>query len=120
MITKEQTTCMIISKAGYDRIIGNIILIFHSKKQKKKLFDKFKKILFLKQLYHYFKGNFLYLQERDKLNYFRKFKFMQDIPNSKLMSTLMNIKYLELKRNSFIYHEGNIADNIYFIKSGEV
>ena len=49
-----------------------------------------------------------------------KFCFFKNIYESLLLSLTIEMKVNNFRYNHIIYDEGNVVDNIYFIKSGEV
>ena len=86
MVCKTDTHLIILSKNGFDRIIGEL--------EKQKIMNK---IQFLKQ-----------------------FEFFKFIPNSKLMSLLMDFEELIIYKNHYLYKEGDQINEIYLLKKGEV
>ncbi|KAL4449887.1 hypothetical protein ABPG74_015006 [Tetrahymena malaccensis] len=86
MVCQEETHLMVLSKEGFDKIIGS----------------------FQQQIL------------REKLEFLRKFQFLDSLPTSQLMSLLHYFKINNFTQKTVIYNEGDEADNIYFIKSGEV
>ncbi|KAL4499141.1 hypothetical protein ABPG72_017043 [Tetrahymena utriculariae] len=86
MVCQEETHLMVLSKEGFDKIIGS----------------------FQQQIL------------REKLEFLRKFQFLDSLPTSQLMSLLHYFKINNFNQKTTIYNEGDEAENIYFIKSGEV
>ncbi|KRX08672.1 Cyclic nucleotide-binding protein [Pseudocohnilembus persalinus] len=65
-------------------------------------------------------GSYQKMLAKDKIKFFRKYDFFQNIPDSKLLSTIQSIQIQKLQAKTQIYKEGDICDKIYFVKKGEI
>jgi CRP-like cAMP-binding protein len=58
--------------------------------------------------------------DKENLSFLRGFSFLKMIGNTKLLSMMYDIEQKKVKGKTVIYSEGQEANDIYFIRSGEI
>lgn len=58
--------------------------------------------------------------DKENLNFLRGFSFFKTIGNTKLLAMIYDIDVKKVKSKTVLYSEGQIANDIYFVRTGEI
>lgn len=58
--------------------------------------------------------------QNEKINFLRGFSFFKSIGNTKLLGMMYDIEIKKVKTKTVLYSEGQPANDVYLIRTGEI